>query len=125
MITSTRLISVPAGGIGRLVTLKSSPGMSCSLPVTSQKKWWWSEVLVSKYDRPGSTTTSCNSPEFGELMKRVVDGRERHPDARRQRLAVQLLGRDVALTAFEQEPCQSDTLACGPQICRTQAPQGK
>src|SRR5580700_806879 len=50
IITSTRLISVPAGGIGRLVTVRSSPGMSCSLPVTSQKKWWWSEVLVSKYD---------------------------------------------------------------------------
>src|ERR1700736_769783 len=63
IITSTRLISVPAGGMGRLVTVSSSPGMSCSLPVTSQKKWWWSEVLVSKYDRPGSTTTSCKSPE--------------------------------------------------------------
>ena len=64
-------------------------------------------------------------PRIGKLMKRVVDGRERHPDAGRQRFAVQLLGRDVALPAFEQEPCQGDTLACGPQICRTQAMQGK
>ncbi len=82
-------------------------------------------MLVSKYDRPGSTTTSCKSPEIGELMKRVVDGRERHPNAGRQRLAVQLLGRHVALPSFEQEPCQSNTLACRTQICCAQAPQSK
>ena len=64
-------------------------------------------------------------PRIGELVKRVVDGRERHPDSGCQCFAVQLLGRDVALPAFQQKPCQSDTLACRPQICLAQAPQSK
>jgi hypothetical protein len=32
---------------------------------------------------------------------------------------VQLLGRDMAFPAFEEEPCQSDALACRAQICLT------
>ena len=99
--------------------------MSCSLPVTSQKKWWWSEVLVSKYDRPGLDDDFVQKTQIGELVQRVVDGGERYLYARSQRLAVQLLGRDVAVAAFEQKPAKRDTLACRPQICRTQAPQGK
>jgi hypothetical protein len=38
---------------------------------------------------------------------------------------MQLLGSYVALPAFEQKPCQGDTLARRAQVCRTQAPQGK
>jgi hypothetical protein len=38
---------------------------------------------------------------------------------------VQLLGRDVAFPTFKQEPRQCDTLACRPQICLAQAPQGE
>jgi hypothetical protein len=38
---------------------------------------------------------------------------------------MQLLGSYVALPAFEQEPCQGDSLPCRAQIRRTQAPQGK
>jgi hypothetical protein len=35
---STRLISVPADGSGSPLTDNCSAGMSCSLPVASQKK---------------------------------------------------------------------------------------
>src|SRR5207249_10351149 len=61
-MTSTRRISLPAGGSGSPLTTTASPGMSCKRPLDSQKKWWWSSILVSKYERPGSTTTSRKRP---------------------------------------------------------------
>ena len=39
---------------------------------------------------------------FRELMKRVVDGRKRHPDARRLCFGVEGLGRYVAVGPVEQ-----------------------
>ena len=57
---------------------------------------------------------------IGELMQRVIDGRERYPDARRHSFAMQLLGGDMAVPSFEQETCQGNTLARGTQIYRTQ-----
>src|SRR5215470_17453207 len=59
-------------------------------------------------------------PAIGELMQRVVDGRERYPDARRHSFAMQLLRGDVAVPLFEQETCQSYTLARGTQIYRAE-----
>jgi len=47
-ITSTRAISMPAGGCGRLSIISPSPGMSITTFSFSTKKWWWSLVLVSK-----------------------------------------------------------------------------
>src|SRR5439155_13358532 len=60
---------------------------------------------------------------IGELMEGVVHGRERHPNSRAQRLAMQLLSRDVAVSALKEKARQSNALARGTQICRAQAPQ--
>jgi len=62
----------------------------------------------------------AQQPAIGELMHRVVDGREGYPDASRHSFAMQLLGGDMAVPFFEQEACQGNTLARGTQIYRTQ-----
>jgi hypothetical protein len=45
---STLQISMPSGGSGRLRTSTGPEAMSKILFSPSMKKWWWSEVLVSK-----------------------------------------------------------------------------
>ena len=46
--TSTLAISMPSGGSGRLTTCTGPVAMSNTLFSPSMKKWWWSDVLVSK-----------------------------------------------------------------------------
>ena len=53
----------------------------------------------------------AKQPRIGELMKGVVDRRERHLDRRSRRFAVQLLGGDMALPVFEQDSRQGEALA--------------
>jgi hypothetical protein len=44
----------------------------------------------------------AQQPCLGELVQRIVDGRERYPDRGLDRFAVQLLGGDVPVTLLEQ-----------------------
>lgn len=55
-----------------------------------------------------------------ELVQRIVDSRERHPDRRLDRFAVQLLGGDVPVTLLEQESGQRQPLPGRPQMRRAQ-----
>ena len=66
---------------------------------------------MSKWERPEFTTTSTQQPCLDELVQRIVDGRERHPDRGLDRFAVQLLGGDVPVTLLEQEPDQRQPLS--------------
>src|SRR5438105_340776 len=59
-----------------------------------------------------------------ELMKGIVNRRKRYLDRRTCRLGVQLLSGDMALSIFEQEACQGEALASGPQARRAQPLQG-
>ena len=43
----------------------------------------------------------AQQPCLDELVQRIVDGRERHPDRGLDRFAVQLLGGDVPVTLLE------------------------
>ena len=100
-MTSTRRISVPAGGSGRPLTTTSSPGMSCSVPSDVAEEMMvigrvGVEVRAARLDHD-----LAQQPGRGELVQRVVDGRQRHRDVGTRRLAVQLLGGDVAVAAFE------------------------
>ena len=80
---------------------------------------------MSKYERPGSTTASRSSPSFSELMQCVVDRGERYFDARRHRFAVQMLGGDVTIPAFEKKPGQGEALTRRPQSDRTEPLQNR
>ena len=53
----------------------------------------------------------AQQPCLDELVQRIVDGRERHPDRGLDRFAVQLLGGDVPVTLLEQEPDQRQPLS--------------
>ena len=59
-------------------------------------------------------------PDIGELMQRVVDGRQRHRHLGVVGLLEQQLGGDVPVALAEQEPAQLHALAGGPQPHVTQ-----
>lgn len=59
-------------------------------------------------------------PDLDKLMKGVVDGRQGHFDRRSNGFFVQLLGRDVPITVFEQQTRQRQTLPGRPKIRATQ-----
>jgi hypothetical protein len=52
----------------------------------------------------------AQKPRLGELMQRIVDGRERHPDACRYRLRVQVFRRYVAVALGENHAAELDPL---------------
>jgi hypothetical protein len=60
-------------------------------------------------------------PCLDELVQRIVDGRERHPD---HRFAAQLLGGDVPVTPLEQESAHRQPLPGRPQMRRAQQLKG-
>ncbi len=66
----------------------------------------------------------AQQPCLDELVQRIVDGRERHPDRGLDRFAVQLLGGDVPVTLLEQEPYQRQPLPGRPQMRRAQQLKG-
>ena len=66
----------------------------------------------------------AQQPCLDELVQRIVDGRERHPDRGLDRFAVQLLGGDVPVTLLEQEPDQRQPLPGRPQMRRAQQLKG-
>ncbi len=115
IMTSIRLIVAPAGGGGRLPTETSSLGMSCSMPLELAEEVVMIldvgvEVGATRFDHH-----FAQDPAVDELVQRVVDGRQRYRDGRGQRFAVQLLGGDVAIAVFKEEPGQGEALARRPQ----------
>ena len=62
----------------------------------------------------------AQQPGGGELVQRVVDGRERDPDRAGLRLAMQVLGRHMAVAAVEQQAGESKALPRRAQARRTQ-----
>ena len=60
-------------------------------------------------------------PRFGELVKRVVDRRERHRHACGGRLLVQFLRGEVPVALGEEQMGKGDTLSRGAQSGRAQA----
>ncbi len=107
---STRLISVPEGGAGS--------------PLTDQMMSWNIAQLAGRFTEEvmvivgvgieiratGFDDRLAQQPDLGELVKGVIDGRERHSNARRQRFAVKLLGGDVTVPALQKEPRQRQAL---------------
>jgi len=80
--------------------------------------------LVSKYERPGSTTVSRSSPAFGELVQRIVNGRQGHRDPRDHGFPVQLFGSDVPVAVFQKELRQGKPLSHRSQTGLAQPPDG-
>ena len=68
------------------------------------------EVAAPRLDNHFAQQAGCR-----ELMQCVVDGRQRNRNVAGLRLAMQLLGRDMAVAAIEQQPAQRQALSSRPQ----------
>ncbi len=111
---------MPAGGSGSPLTTTPWPGMSCSEPVGLAEEMMMVVDVGVEIRAPGLDHDLAQQPGRGELMQRVVDGRERHRDRRGERLAVQLLGGDVAIAASNSSRVKRKALASRPQPSRAQ-----
>ena len=56
----------------------------------------------------------AQQPGFGELMQRIVHGRQRHFDPGGHDLAMEMLRGDVSIAGLEQQPSQCQPLPCRP-----------
>jgi hypothetical protein len=96
---SARLISVPAGGSGSPLTGRN---------VLQFPGRFTEEMMV--IGRVGVRNTCAparrrlaQQPGFGELVQRIVHGRQGHRDPRGHGFPVQLFRSDVAVAVFEKE----------------------
>ena len=65
----------------------------------------------------------AHQPGVGELVQRIINGGKRDRDRRRNRLAMELFGGDMAIIAIKQQARQRKPLTCRPQPCRAQTRQ--
>src|SRR4051812_25388812 len=73
---------------------------------------------------PGLDHDLAQQTRGGELVQRVVDRGQGHPDAGRHGLAMKLLGRDVPVAAVEQQAGKGEALARRPQAGLMQPVEG-
>ena len=96
-------------------TITSAPGMSSSSFSPSTKKWWCVGGVGVEIGLRAVDRDLAQQADLGELVQRVVDGRERHRHLGAARLLVEHLGGEVAVALAEQDPAERHALAGRPQ----------
>ncbi len=120
MITSTRRISAPSGRLRQLANHDQLAGYILQAAGRLAK-----EVMVIRHigieiGPSGFDHDLAQHPDGGELVQRVVDGRQRDRNRVGLRLAVQVLGGYMAIDPLEQQAGESKTLPRRAQPRRAQ-----
>jgi hypothetical protein len=85
---------VSAGGSGSPLTDNCGAEMSCSLPVAFTEEMMVIRRVCVEIRAPWRDDGLAQQPGFGELVQRIVNGREGHRDPRGHGFPVQLFGSD-------------------------------
>ena len=106
---------MPSGGSGRLMTLTGAGG-DVEDPVLAFDE----EMVVIRgvgveIGLRALDGEDAQQSRLGELMQRVVDGRQRYRHAGGERLLVQFLGRQMAVALGKQQIGKRDALTRRPQ----------
>ena len=114
MITSMRRMAAPAGGFGAGDLDILARNVERPVRILEKEVMMVTDVGV-EIRVAGIHHDLAQQPCLDELVQRIVDGSERHPDCRLDRFAVQLLGGDVPVTLLEQESGQRQPLPGRPR----------